>query len=227
LLPYTYNLFYEASQTGAPLMRPLAWHYPRDPAVFNLSGQFLFGRDLLVAPITQPGQAARAVYLPDGVWYRWGSDARTEGPGHVVAPAPLDDMPLYVRAGALLPMWPAATHTGLIQRQHLRLHLWPGAGELDYYEDDGETRAYTRGEHRQTRFAWRAGGAAATLKWTASRGPYRDSRTEWTFVFHALPGRRAELDGRRLRGRREGDTFVLTVPDDGQGHTLKLLSRAS
>ncbi len=226
LLPYTYNLFYEAAQTGAPLMRPLAWHYPRDPQTFNLSDQFLYGRELLVAPVTQPGQSARAVYLPEGVWYRWGSDARLEGPGHVLADAPLDDLPLYARAGALVPMWPAAAHTGAIQRQQLRLHLWPGRGETAYYEDDGVTRAYTRGEHRLTRFNWRAGGAGATLKWSAGEGPYRSGRTHWTFVFHALAGLRAQVDGTPARGRREGDTFVVSVPDDGRAHTLRLSSRA-
>jgi alpha-glucosidase len=125
-----------------------------------------------------------------------------------------------------LPLWPAAAHTGAIQREQLRLHLWPGTGAFTYYEDDGLTRAYMRGDYRLTRFTWRAGGAGATLKWAAGEGPYRDGRTEWAFVFHALPGMRAEVDGRPLRGRREGDTFVVPVPDDGQAHTLRLRSRA-
>ncbi len=227
LLPYLYNLFYEASQTGAPILRPLVWHYPADPVTHNLNDQFLFGRDLLVAPVLQPGQVARALYLPEGVWYRWGSDERLEGPAHIVAAAPLDETPLYVRGGALLPMWPAAPHTGAIQRAALSLHLWPGRGTTDYYEDDGETLAYTRGEYRLTRFDWRSGGAGATLKWSASTGAYQSARAAWTFVFHALPGTKAELDGKPLRTRRDRLTITAIVPDDGQGHTLKLTSRAA
>jgi alpha-glucosidase len=226
LLPYLYNLFYQSSQTGAPILRPLVWHYPDDPVTFNLSDQFLFGRDLLVAPVVQPGQSARAVYLPEGVWYRWGSDEKLEGPAHVIAPAPLEETPIYIRAGGLLPMWPVAQHTGAVRRGGLRLHLWPGRGDLDYYEDDGETPAYQRGEYRLTRFDWRSGGAGATLKWSPSTGTYCDDRTEWTFVFHGLPGLKAELDGKPLRGRREGTTFIIAVPDDAQGHTLRLIRRA-
>jgi alpha-glucosidase len=226
LLPYLYNLFYEAARTGAPIMRPLVWHYPDDPATYNLNDQFLFGRDVLVAPVVQPGQSARLVYLPEGVWYRWGSDARVEGPAHLAVPAPLEETPLYARAGAIIPMWPAAPHTGAVQRGALRLHLWPGRGTYDYYEDDGASLAYTRGDYRLTNFDWRAGGVGATLKWAASLGAYRDDRTEWTFVFHALPEMKAEVDGKGVRGRREGDTFVVAVPDNGQGHTLRLTRRA-
>jgi len=226
LLPYLYNLFYEASQTGAPILRPLVWHYPADSVTFNLSDQFLFGRDLLVAPVIQPGQVARAVYLPEGVWYRWGSDAKLEGPAHIVAEAPLEETPIFVRGGAIVPMWPVAQHTGVVQRRAISLHFWPGRGTTDFYEDDGETLAYTRGEYRLTRLDWRSGGAGATLKWSASTGDYRDDRAEWTFVFHALPGMKAELDGKPFRGRRDRLTFTITVPDDGQGHTLRLRSRA-
>jgi alpha-glucosidase len=225
LLPYFYNLFYENGQTGAPLMRPLVWHYPDDPLTFNLSDQFLLGRDLLVAPVMTPGQRARAVYLPEGRWYAWGSDAVLDGAAHHIAEAPLDTLPLYVRAGAMLPMWPVAQHTGAIQRDQLRLHFWPGSGQADYYEDDGATQGYTRGESRLTRFSWKAGGAGATLKWARSQGAYRAARDTWTFVFHALPGMKAELDGKPARSQREANVLLVTAPDDGQAHTLKLIHR--
>ncbi|MCC7358760.1 MAG: DUF5110 domain-containing protein [Anaerolineales bacterium] len=225
LLPYLYNLFYENSQTGAPVMRPLVWHYPDDAVTFNVSDQFLLGRDLLAAPVMAPGQRARAVYLPEGRWYTWGSDAVQEGAGYVIAEAPLGALPLYVRGGAIVPMWPAAAHTGAIQRGELRLHLWPGTGQLDYYEDDGASLDYTRGASRQTHFSWKAGGAGATLKWGRSQGEYREARDEWTFVFHALPGMKAELDGRPARWRREANVMLVSAPDDGEAHTLRLVQR--
>jgi alpha-glucosidase len=225
LLPYLYNLFYAAAQTGAPILRPLVWHYPQDPVTFNLSDQFLVGGDLLAAPVVQPGQTARAVYLPEGVWYRWGSDARREGPAHIMAEAPLAELPLFVRGGAIVPMWPVAQHTGALQRDQLRLHLWPGAGECAYYEDDGATRAYLRGDYRLTRFTWRAGAAAATLRWGRPEGRYREARDAWVFVFHVLRGMRAALDGRPVRARREGDGLVVAAPDDGRPHTLRLILR--
>lgn len=222
LLPYTYGLFREAAQSGAPIMRPLAWHYPADPATFNLSDQFLFGRDLLVAPVTAPGLTSRAVYLPRGDWYRWGVNdaAPSRGPGHVLAEAPLAAMPVYVRGGAIVPMWPPAPHTGAIARDQLELHLWPGRGELDFYEDDGLTQAYTRGEYRLTPFRLRPSSGGCALTWGPTTGSYRDERTRWTFALHGLTGVQAHLDGKRLRARRARDTVVVEVPDDGEKHSL-------
>ncbi len=224
LLPYTYSLFDEAARTGAPIMRPLVWHYPRDPLTFNLSDQFLFGRDLLVAPVTAPGQVARAVYLPRGRWYRWGA-AQGEavgGPRHVIAAAPLGELPLYVRGGAILPMWPVAQHTGLVRRQALRLHLWPGNGQFDLYEDDGETRAYERGEYRRTPFRLRSRGGELTLTWGPSVGSYASSHTRWTFVLHGVLQAEATCDGHPVKLRRGREGLVIQVKDDGEQHVLRL-----
>ncbi|MGH2523076.1 MAG: TIM-barrel domain-containing protein, partial [Anaerolineales bacterium] len=248
LLPYLYNLFYEATQTGAPIMRPLAWHYPDDPATFNLSDQFLLGPDLLVAPVLAPGLRARAVYLPKGRWYRWhvvdigggdiaggdidiaGGDIAPplqplRGPAHIVAEAPLGEMPLFVRAGAILPLWPVALHTGAIRREELRLHVWPGKGQLDYYEDDGETRAYTRGPDgwRVTPFKVQSTGERLSVKWGPSLGQYKDTRSNWTFVFHALAEKKALLNDQPVRVRRARDTLTVSVSDDGKPHTLALV----
>ena len=222
LLPYTYNLFREASLTGAPIMRPLAWHYPTDEATFNLSDQFLFGRDLLVAPVMAPGVTARAVYLPRGEWYRWeaGDGQPLSGPGHVLAEAPLAEMPLYVRGGAILPMWPVAAHTGAVARDELSIHLWPGRGELDYYDDDGISQAYTRGEYRLTPFRWRPAAGGQTLVWEPSTGAYRDGRARWRFVLHGLGQAKARYDDKPVRARREADTLVVEVPDDGGKHQI-------
>ncbi|MCL5998887.1 MAG: hypothetical protein M1546_22940, partial [Chloroflexi bacterium] len=180
LLPYLYNLFHQAAQTGAPIMRPLVWHYPKDPATFNLNDQFMLGPDLLVAPMLFPGLSARTVYLPKGTWYRWrvgesSPDIESfEGPAHVTADAPLEELPLFVRGGALIPMWPLAQHTGAINRAGLRLHVWPGKGQLDFYEDDGRTRAFERGPEG------------------------------WRLVQHAVPGQCNQCTGYIAVGRSAG-----------------------
>ena len=101
LRPYLRELFREASETGAPLMRPMFWHAPDDPACRDLADQYFFGRDLLVAPVLEPGATSRRVVLPAGD--RW-TDARTgeafDGGRAVDAPAPLSSIPVFVRAGA-------------------------------------------------------------------------------------------------------------------------------
>jgi len=223
LLPYLYNLFHEASLTGAPIMRPLAWHYPKDPATFNLSDQFLFGPDLLVAPVVAPGVSARSVYLPKGEWYRWGAPdaAPAPGQGNVVAEAPLAEMPLYVRGGAILPLWPVAAHTDAIARDKLEIHVWPGRGELPYYEDDGLSQGYARGEYRVTPLRLRPSAGGYALQIGPSTGAYREARKNWTFVFHHLAAQ-ARLDGQPVRARPAKGSIVIQIPDDGARHTLTL-----
>ena len=117
LLPYTYTLAWQARTLGLPLMRPLVLNYPDDPRVWQLGHQFLWGDDLLVAPVTREGATAWPVYLPAGGWYDFWTGARHEGPGGITVDAPLDRLPLLVRAGAIVPMGPVIQHTGLPQAE--------------------------------------------------------------------------------------------------------------
>ncbi len=218
LLPYLYNLFYEAAQTGAPVIRPLAWHYPKDPATFNLNDQFMLGPNLLIAPILAPGLAARAVYLPKGRWYRWsvgqfGKLPYIDGPTHLIAEAPLDELPLFVRAGAIIPMWPPAQHTGAIDRDDVTLHIWPGEGALDFYEDDGATRG---GAYCLTRFKVTADSDGVAVHWGKPKGTRRPGRSSLRFTFHGLNVTAARLDGKPVAVRRN----TVQIKDDGQKHEL-------
>lgn len=230
LLPYLYNLFQQAAQNGAPIMRPLVWQYPTDTNTFNLNDQFMLGPDLLVAPVAQPGLTARTVYLPRGVWYRWrADDAKAdiesfEGPTHITADAPLEEMPLFVRGGALIPMWPLAQHTGAIDRAGLRLHVWPGKGALDFYEDDGRTRAYERSTEgwRSTPFKVSNTTGKLTISWGKPKGAYTDARQDWTFVIHGLPERNVMLDGAPIKHRRVRGKLVVRVADDRQPHKIEI-----
>jgi len=224
LLPYLYNLFYQATATGAPVMRPLVWHYPHDAATFNLNDEFLFGPDLLVAPVLAPGLRGRAVYLPEGAWYRWEKGVTTPvcGPGQIVAHAPLSELPLFVRAGAIVPMWDPAPHTGLINRASLRLHVWPGKGALPVYEDDGVSQAYARdmAGYRVTPFSVHVERNRLFVHWEAASGQYHDARRRWAFVIHAWPGVKATLDGQPVALRQRLGELTLAAKDDGQKHVL-------
>jgi alpha-glucosidase (family GH31 glycosyl hydrolase) len=111
LLPYTYTLAWQAHTLGLPLMRPLVMNYPDDPRVWGLGHQFLWGDDLLLAPVTREGARAWPVYLPAGTWFDFWTGARHEGPGGITVEAPLDRLPLFVRAGAIVPLGPVLQHT--------------------------------------------------------------------------------------------------------------------
>jgi len=153
LLPYLYTLFYQAHTTGQPILRPLLYHFPDDPAVFHLHDQAMLGPSLMAAPIVQPGRHARSVYLPAGVWYDYWTSERLEGAGTILAPAPLDHLPLYVRAGAALPLGPLMAYTDEKPLDPLTLEVYPGNGQFDLYEDDGHSFAYQHGEFTVTQLA--------------------------------------------------------------------------
>ena len=106
LIPYTYTLAAEARETGLPLMRAMWLHYPDDEKLRGLGTQYLWGRDLLVAPVFKPGAATRDVYLPDGVWYDWWSGEKATGGKTITRNVDLETMPIYVRAGAIIPFDP-------------------------------------------------------------------------------------------------------------------------
>jgi alpha-glucosidase len=141
LLPYLYGAFDESARTGAPIIRPLLFAHPDDPATYTTDDEFLFGDALLVAPITRPGIEHRHVYLPAGTWVQWWTGEVIAGPAHVLAHAPLGRPAIYARANAAIPLWPPRDHTGFTQDElTLRVFAVPDAPacERELYEDGGE-----------------------------------------------------------------------------------------
>ncbi|WP_414566748.1 MULTISPECIES: glycoside hydrolase family 31 protein [unclassified Anabaena] len=142
LLPYIYNLFWEAATTGAPILRPLLYHFPSDRQTYTLYDQVFLGASLMAAPVYRPGVEHRAVYLPAGIWYDWWTGERYQGPTHILAHAPLEKMPLYVRSGAIIPMQPVMQYVDELPVEHIRLKVWPGNGSYTWFEDDGHSWEY-------------------------------------------------------------------------------------
>jgi alpha-glucosidase len=170
LLPYTYTLAWQAYTLGLPLMRPLVLNYPDDPRVWSLGHEFLWGDDLLVAPVTREGATAWPVYLPAGGWYDFWTGALHEGPRGVTVEAPLDRLPLFVRAGAIVPLGPVVQHTGE-RLDEVTLLIYPGGdSRFEMYEDDGRSNAYRRGGHALTRVECASRPRGATIRIAAPAG---------------------------------------------------------
>jgi alpha-glucosidase len=151
LLPYLYGLFCEAEATGAPIWRPLLWHYPDDSRATAIEDQVLVGRDLLLAPVLERGATEREVYLPAGSWTALDDDARYIGPRTVRVAAPLERMPIFVRGGAVLPMRSPVRHVGETPEEPLVLEVYPGGDVVAVViEDDGESTAYRSGAEART-----------------------------------------------------------------------------
>lgn len=155
LLPYLYTVVREAHETGLPIMRALWLHYPDDPQAVARSDEYLWGRDILVAPVTEKGATSRRLYLPRGVWYDFWTEDTIEGGREAERPVDLGTLPLYVRAGAILPLGPVKQYTTEKFRGPLTFVVYPGEdGRFELYEDDGVSFDYRRGEFMRMRAVW-------------------------------------------------------------------------
>ena len=180
LVPYLYNLFWEATQDGTPIMRPLFWEFPDDSHGYAVDDQFLLGPSLLVAPVIKPGARQRAVYLPrsergepaGSEWYDYWTKQKLAGGRHVTVNAPLDTLPLFVRAGSIIPMAEPMQFVGQKQVRKIILDVYLGKTTRGWlYEDDGESFDYLprpdrgeRGSYSLTEFTWRGGKLSVVKK---------------------------------------------------------------
>ena len=155
LMPYIYSLGYDTYQTGAPYMRALFMDFPHDPKVADLRDEYMFGPAFLVAPVTEQGATSRAVYLPAGAdWYNYWTNQRLHGGQTIQVDAPIDRLPLFVRAGSIVPLGDAIESTSQVQKI-AKVRVYPGAdAEFALYQDDGMTYAYEHGDSRITHLRW-------------------------------------------------------------------------
>ncbi|MGC4095437.1 MAG: glycoside hydrolase family 31 protein [Polyangiaceae bacterium] len=201
LLPYLYAAFLRASETGAPVQRPLVFDFQHDLESRQVEDQYLLGDALLVAPVLRPGESARHVYLPPGHWVDFHSDELHEGGRYVTLSAPLGRIPLLVRAGHVVPMLEQAPSTTLGLRPELiELHVFvpiaDGSTESVLYEDDGSTTAYRTGAFLRTRLTLKRSGAALSLRAEVSGKGFPElRRRQLRIVFHGSVPSSACLDG--------------------------------
>ena len=155
MMPYLYSAVRETHETGLPIMRALWLHYPDDATAVLRGDEYLWGRDVLVAPVTEKGASQRSLYLPRGDWYDFWTEEKLTGGREINRSVDLATMPLYVRAGAILPLGPVKQYTAEKVDDSLTLMVYPGAeGSFTLYEDDGATFNYRRGEWTKIQMTW-------------------------------------------------------------------------
>ncbi len=158
LLSYLYSVVRECTMTGMPIMRALWLHYPDDPAAVMCGDQYLWGPSLLVAPVVEKGATARQVYLPKGVWYDFWTGERVEGRRKIARPVDLETLPLYVRAGSILPIGPVKQYVAQHVDESLSIHVYPGAdAKFVFYEDDGNSFNYRQEYFTSIEMQWEDG----------------------------------------------------------------------
>ena len=166
-------------------MRAMWIQYPDDSNVTNLGDQFLWGADLLVAPVYEKGQTTRKLYLPKGNWYDFWTNEQFEGSRTIFRQVDLGTMPLYVREGAIIPFDPVRQYTTEKVAGNTTLKIYSGAnGSYTFYEDDGSTQDYLKGAFTQTLITWDESKRILTLKPIHQQGRKTISRK---FTIELLP----------------------------------------
>jgi alpha-glucosidase len=203
LLPYHYTAFWQSAQRGLPIVRSLALAFQDDPHVADIDDQYMYGDAFLVAPVFEPGGTARRLYIPPGRWYDYWTGTLTAGPQIARLDAPIHRLPLLVRAGSIVPAWPAMQHTGERKVDRLILHVYPGYGESELYEDDGHTWAFQAGDDCLTCLAseLRTGTEGTQLKITRhTEGPFTPSYEGFQVELHGVTSlpQEVQVDGAQV-----------------------------
>ena len=171
LMPYIYSLAWKVTSEGYTIMRPLVFDYPHDTEVFGIGDQFLFGPALLVNPVTSAGATSRSVYLPAGDWYDFWTGEAQAGGERITADAPLSEIPLFVKAGAIVPMGPFIQHANE-SSDPLEIRLYPGQdGSFTLYQDQGDTYEYELGQYSTIVFTWNDTAKELTIGAMAGNTP--------------------------------------------------------
>ena len=171
LLPYNYTMAHETYASGIPLARPLVLAYPSDQNVVNESNAYMWGDDFIVAPVVQSGQTTQSFYLPAGKWIDYLTDKVYYGGSLVTMPAPIDQVPLLVRSGSVIPTQTPHDYIDEYPADTLTLVVYPEQGTIssfDLYEDDGKTLDYQSGAYATTHIEgdWTQTGNANNFKLT-------------------------------------------------------------
>jgi alpha-glucosidase len=245
LMPYLYTAFYEATQTGLPLMRPLFLDYPDDQKMYDrwtgVETEFLFGNDLLVAPVLEEGRNSRAVYFPRGEWYNFWTNEKISGPASVNVSAPIDTIALFVRAGAIIPMQKILQYVDQSPIDLLTFSIYPSeASSSIYYEDDGISFDFQKGEYRLVKMHCTDNAAVTNFSMSDPQGIYVPPSRSVLLKFNSYEtppkqvlrnGKVVSLAGSEdvLRGSKEGWTYsaakkVLWVklPDEGKEEVIRI-----
>ncbi|HEY7005370.1 MAG TPA: TIM-barrel domain-containing protein, partial [Sphingomicrobium sp.] len=155
LMPYIYTLGADTYFNDSTTMRALVMDFASDRKTWNIGDEYLFGPAFLVAPVTEYKARSRKVYLPAGTWYDFYTGRSTRGGQAITASAPYERMPLFVRAGSIVPTGPAIQHTGNNSGSPVTLNIYTGAdGSFSLYEDDGVSRQYLHGQYSRVPLAW-------------------------------------------------------------------------
>lgn len=235
LLPYIYSYAREAHDLGLPIMRPMVMEYPMDTETYDLDTQFMFGEELLVAPVVKKSARHRNLYLPEGTWIDF-NDKKTEyfGEQWMTVDAPLSKIPMFVRKGSIIPRMPVMNHTREQKVYPITFEVFPAIegekAEFSLYEDDGEDLGYLRGEYLRTPVSFETMTEGYELVIGEREGNGYEIDGERTLIFRifgetmpksiTIDGVKAKKNKVWSADKKEG-VCTFSIEDDGRKHTVR------
>jgi alpha-glucosidase (family GH31 glycosyl hydrolase) len=173
LIPYIYSSYYLMYKTGIPVMRALVMHWPEDRNTWSIDDQYMFGDNIMVCPVLTKGASTRIVYFPEGEWYNFWNGEKIEGGQYKLVVTPIEEMPLYVKAGGILPRQPEMEYIGEKAVDPLTLQVFPGeTGSFTLYEDDGRSLDYQHGKFSATEISMQDSENNLSITVGAAKGGY-------------------------------------------------------
>jgi alpha-glucosidase len=194
LLPYIYTAFWQNFRYGTPMLRPLAFVDQTNIETHQRNNEFMLGDHLLVCPVTKQGAKELTTYLPAGGWYHNWDDQYLKGSKEVTVAAPLKQIPLFVKEGAIVPTWPQMQYVGEKKVKEITLHVYYKEGEekSNLYLDDGENMGYKSGHYEIIRFDLK--GNKSSLKiWQNTIGTFHGKLERFKFIITGLPFKADEM----------------------------------
>jgi alpha-glucosidase len=231
MMPALYTAYFQHTQKGSPVVRPVFWNALTDSAALGTDDEYILGDHLLVAPVVDSGATSRRVYLPAGHWYRVGSGEAYDGGRLVTVQAPdalndgndttgLRGLPVFVRAGAVIPSSAVVSFEGQRRLDTLSIDIYPGSATSELYEDAGDGYAYQRGEYRRTTFA--TSGAPLLSMTLAQTGSYAGASSFKVTIHDVSRPQRTLVDGRPVRTDYDSARRELRFVMPGRARLLQI-----
>lgn len=203
LIPYLYSYDRQLHETGVGIVRPLVWEHPLDPQCSNRVDAWMVGDYLLVAPIVDKGQKTKEIYLPEGLWTDYFRGTRHEGGktfSYRVSDDTWDDIPLFVKRGAIIPSMDVPNYVGEKPVEQVYLDIFPDQAEsrFDYYDDDGTSYDYEKGVYFGQTVRACAAATQVEIRFASPMGSYRPETKTYLCRIHAPAATRVRLDGKEL-----------------------------
>lgn len=236
LLPYIYTYAREAHDLGLPIMRPMVMEFPTDTETYSLDTQFMFGEEMLVAPVVKKSARSRNLYLPEGTWIDF-NDKKSEFGGEqwMTVDAPLSKIPIFVRKGSIIPRMPVMNYTREQETYPITFEVFPAiegeSADFCLYEDDGEDLGYLRGEFLRTPVSCSTSAEGYEIVIDERKGSGYKTAGEREFIFRiytdAMP-KIVTIDGVRAKKNKvwqadkKAGECILHIADNGKKCTVKL-----